>query len=133
MQERHFINKIHKKLPSSIYKWKINDAYHGGVPDCFYSGNGGLCFVEYKYKKELPKKDGTSIGFNLTPQQCTWLKDRKSEGVPTFAVLGVGNLLVCTQNFDNVNDITKSQFMTEAMSIPDFIAKLGNLCVKQHL
>ena len=95
MQERHFINKIHKKLPSSIYKWKINDAYHGGVPDCFYSGNGGLCFVEYKYKKELPKRDGTSIGFNLTPQQSTWLKDRKSEGVPTFAVLGVGNLLVC--------------------------------------
>ena len=56
MQERHFINKIHKKLPSTIYKWKINDAYHGGVPDCFYSGTGGLCFVEYKYKKELPKK-----------------------------------------------------------------------------
>ena len=130
MQERHFINKIHKKLPSSIYKWKINDAYHGGVPDCFYSGNGGLCFVEYKYKKELPKRDGTSIGFNLTPQQSTWLIDRKSEGVPTFAVLGVGNLLVCTQNFDNVNDITKSQFMTEAMSITDFIAKLGNLLLK---
>ena len=65
MQERHFINKVHKKLPSSIYKWKINDAYHGGVPDCFYSGNGGLCFVEYKYKKELPKRDGTSICFNL--------------------------------------------------------------------
>ena len=130
MQERHFINKIHKKLPSSIYKWKINDTYHGGVPDCFYSGNGGLCFVEYKYKKELPKRDGTSIGFNLTPQQSTWLKDRKSEGVPTFAVLGVGNLLVCTQNFDNVNDITKSQFMTEAMSITDFIAKLGNLLLK---
>ena len=49
MQERHFINKVHKKLPPSIYKWKINDAYHGGVPDCFYSGNAGLCFVEYKY------------------------------------------------------------------------------------
>ena len=130
MQERHFINKIHKKLPSTIYKWKINDAYHGGVPDCFYSGNGGLCFVEYKYKKELPKRDGTSIGFNLTPQQCTWLKDRRSEGVPTFAVLGVGNLLICTQNFDNVNSITKSQFMTEAMSISEFVAKLRNLCVK---
>ena len=130
MQERHFINKVHKKLPSTIYKWKINDAYHGGVPDCFYSGNSGLCFVEYKYKKELPKRDGTSINFNLTPQQCAWLIGRKEEGVPCYAVLGVGYLLMCTQDFTNVNNITKSQFMTEAMSIADFIAKLGNLCVK---
>ncbi len=130
MQERHFINKVHKKLPSTIYKWKINDAYHGGVPDCFYSGNGGLCFVEYKYKKELPKRDGTSINFNLTPQQCAWLKARKAEGVPCFAALGVSNLVLITQNFDNVNNITKSQFMTEAINIPEFVAKLENLCVK---
>ena len=130
MQERHFINKVHKKLPSSIYKWKINDAYHGGVPDCFYSGNSGLCFVEYKYKKELPKKDGTSINFNLTPQQCAWLNGRKDEGVPCFAALGIGNLVLVTQDFDNVNNITKSQFMREAMNISEFVGKLENLCVK---
>ena len=130
MQERHFINKIHQKLPSTIYKWKINDAYHGGVPDCFYSGNAGLCFVEYKYKKELPKRDGTFICFNLTSQQCAWLNARKDESVPCFAVLGIGNLVLVTQDFDNVNNITKSQFMTEAMSITDFIAKLENSCVK---
>lgn len=130
MQERHFINKVHKKLPPSIYKWKINDAYHGGVPDCFYSGNAGLCFVEYKYKKELPKRDGTSINFNLTPQQCAWLNGRKDEGVPCFAVLGIGNSVLMTQDFDNVNNITKSQFMREAMSISEFVAKLENLCVK---
>ena len=68
--------------------------------------------------------------FNLTPQQCAWLIGRKKEGVPCYAVLGVGNLLMCTQDFNNVNNITKSQFMTEAMSITDFVAKLGNLCVK---
>jgi len=130
MQERHFINKVHKKLPSTIYKWKINDAYHGGVPDCFYSGNAGLCFVEYKYKKELPKRGGTSINFNLTPQQCAWLNGRKDEGVPCFAALGIGNLVLVTQDFDNVNTITKSQFMKEAMSITEFVGKLENLCVK---
>ena len=130
MQERHFINKVHKKLPPSIYKWKINDAYHGGVPDCFYSGNSGLCFVEYKYKKELPKRDGTSINFNLTPQQCAWLNGRKDEGVPCFVALGIGNLVLVTQDFDNVNNITKSQFMREAMNISEFVAKLENLCVK---
>ena len=130
MQERHFINKVHKKLPPTIYKWKINDAYHGGVPDCFYSGNAGLCFVEYKYKKELPKRDGTSICFNLTPQQCAWLNGRKNESVPCFTALGVGKLVMCTQNFKHINEITKSQFMTEAISITDFVAKLENLCVK---
>ena len=130
MQERHFINKVHKKLPPSIYKWKINDAYHGGVPDCFYSGNAGLCFVEYKYKKELPKRDGTSINFNLTPQQCAWLSGRKDEGVPCFVALGIGNLVLVTQDFDNVNNITKSQFMREAMNISEFVGKLKNLCVK---
>ena len=35
-----------------------------------------------------------------------------------------------TQNFDNVNNITKSQFMKEAMNISEFVAKLENLCVK---
>ena len=85
---------------------------------------------EEKYKKELPKRDGTSINFNLTPQQCAWLKARKEEGVPCFAVLGVGNLLVCTQDFDNVNSITKSQFMRDAINISEFVAKLENLCVK---
>ena len=130
MQERHFINKVHKKLPSTIYKWKINDAYHGGVPDCFYSGNAGLCFVEYKYKKELPKRDGTAICFNLTSQQCAWLNARKDESVPCFAVLGIGNLVLVTQDFDNVNNITKSQFMKKAINISEFVAKLEDLCVK---
>ena len=130
MQERTFINKVHKKLPLTIYKWKINDSYTGGVPDCFYTGPAGHCFVEYKYKKELPKRDGTFICFNLTSQQCAWLNARKDESVPCFAVLGIGNLVLVTQDFDNVNNITKSQFMTEAMSITDFIAKLENLCVK---
>tara|TARA_B100000927_G_scaffold94784_1_gene76490 strand:+ start:232 stop:624 length:393 start_codon:yes stop_codon:yes gene_type:complete len=130
MQERHFIQLIHQKLPPTIYKWKINDAYHGGVPDCFYSGNGGLCFVEYKYKKELPKKDSTCISFKLTLQQCAWLKERKAEGVPCYVALGVGKLIMFTQKFEHANKITKATFMKEAISISEFVAKLENLCVK---
>ena len=34
------------------------------------------------------------------------------------------------RKIDNVNNITKSQFMTEAINIPEFVAKLENLCVK---
>tara|TARA_A100001011_G_scaffold3180_2_gene3724 strand:+ start:7505 stop:7897 length:393 start_codon:yes stop_codon:yes gene_type:complete len=130
MQERHFINKIHKRLSSDIYKWKINDAYHGGVPDVFYSGPGGHCFVEYKYKKELPKKHNTYIKFGVTAQQCAWLNARKDEGVPVFVALGVGKSIVFNNNFDVVNVYTVRDYITEAMSIDDFIDELEKICIK---
>ena len=130
MQERHFINKIHKRLSSDIYKWKINDAYHGGVPDVFYSGPGGHCFVEYKYKKELPKRHNTFIKFGVTAQQCAWLNARKDEGVPVFIALGVGKSIVFNDNFDVVNVYTVRDYITEAMSIDDFIDELEKICIK---
>ena len=130
MQERHFINKIHKRLSSNIYKWKINDAYHGGVPDVFYSGPGGHCFVEYKYKKELPKRHNTFIKFGVTAQQCAWLNARKDEGVPVFVALGVGKSIVFNDNFDVVNVYTVRDYITEAMSIDDFIDELEKICIK---
>ena len=130
MQERHFINKIHKRLSSNIYKWKINDAYHGGVPDVFYSGPGGHCFVEYKYKKELPKRHNTFIKFGVTAQQCAWLNARKDEGVPVFVALGVGKSIVFNNNFDVVNVYTVRDYITEAMSIDDFIDELEKICIK---
>jgi len=130
MQERHFINKIHKRLSSDIYKWKINDAYHGGVPDVFYSGPGGHCFVEYKYKKELPKRHNTFIKFGVTAQQCAWLNARKDEGVPVFVALGVGKNVVFNDNFDVVNVYTVRDYITEAMSIDDFIDELEKICIK---
>ena len=130
MQERHFINKVHKRLSSDIYKWKINDAYHGGVPDVFYSGPGGHCFVEYKYKKELPKRHNTFIKFGVTAQQCAWLNARKDEGVPVFVALGVGKSIVFNNNFDVVNVYTVRDYITEAMSIDDFIDELEKICIK---
>ena len=130
MQERHFINKIHKRLSSDIYKWKINDASHGGVPDVFYSGPGGHCFVEYKYKKELPKRHNTFIKFGVTAQQCAWLNARKDEGVPVFVALGVGKSIVFNNNFDVVNVYTVRDYITEAMSIDDFIDELEKICIK---
>ena len=65
MREKEFINKIHKKLPKEIYKWKINDPYHGGVPDTFYSGPKGFAFFEYKYVQKLPKRNTSKIKVDL--------------------------------------------------------------------
>ena len=66
MNEAAFIKKTHKALSSEIYKWKINDPYHGGVPDTYYSGPGDFCFVEYKYKPSLPIKDTSKIDITIS-------------------------------------------------------------------
>ena len=130
MQERTFINKVHKKLPPTIYKWKINDSYTGGVPDCFYSGPAGHCFVEYKYKKELPKRDTTPINFNLSAQQELWLTERSKQGVPCYVALAVDNLIVLTQKFEKSNQYLTGEFLEDSMLFEDFVAKLTKMCVE---
>lgn len=130
MQERQFITKVHKNLSSDIYKWKINDSYTGGVPDCFYTGPAGHCFVEYKYKKELPKRDTTLINFNLSALQAIWLTERNKQGVPCYLVVAVGNLVVITQNFEKANKYLTSEFLEDSMTFEDFVAKLTKMCVE---
>jgi hypothetical protein len=130
MQERTFINKVHKKLPLTIYKWKINDSYTGGVPDCFYSGPAGHCFVEYKFKKELPKRDKTPINFSLSTQQELWLTERSKQGVPCYVALAVDNLIVLTQKFEKSNQYLTGEFLEDSMLFEDFVAKLTKMCVE---
>ena len=130
MQERQFITKVHKNLSSDIYKWKINDSYTGGVPDCFYSGPAGHCFVEYKFKKELPKRDRTPINFNLSAQQELWLTERSKQGVPCYVALAVDNLIVLTQNFEKSNQYLTEEFLEDSMLFEDSVAKLTKMCVE---
>ena len=130
MKEKSFIDKTHKKLPLSIYKWKINDPYTGGVPDCFYSGPAGHCFVEYKFKKELPKRDTTPINFNLSTQQQLWLTERSKQGVPCYVALAVDNLVVLTQSFSKANAYLTKDFLDDSMLFEDFVAKITEMCVK---
>ena len=130
MQERQFITKVHKNLSSDIYKWKINDSYTGGVPDCFYTGPAGHCFVEYKYKKELPKRDTTPINFNLSALQAIWLTERNKQGVPCYLVVAVGNLVVISQDFGKANKYLTGEFLEDSMLFKDFIDKLDKMCVE---
>ena len=103
---------------------------HGGVPDCFYSGPAGHCFVEYKFKKELPKRDTTLINFNLSAQQAIWLIERNKQSVPCYLVLAVGNLVVMTQDFEKANKYLTSEFLEDSMTFEDFVAKLTKMCVE---
>lgn len=88
MNEHSFIRSVHRKLPESIYKWKINDNYEGGVADAYYSGTGGDLWLEYKYIKELPVRGDTVVRTSLSAQQKLWLSRRYNEGRSVGVVIG---------------------------------------------
>lgn len=88
MIESKYTASIHKLLPKTIYKWKINDNFQGGVPDAYYSGHGGDLWIEYKYLQKLPKRTDTLIVPQLRSLQIRWLNDRSAEGRNCLVVVG---------------------------------------------
>ena len=89
--ERRFRQSITKHL-RSIYCWSINDSWHAGVPDHYYSGNSGDLWAEYKY---LPK-DVTKFDLTRPPKspklsriQQAWLNARHSEGRQVCVIVGM--------------------------------------------
>jgi hypothetical protein len=84
MNEAQFTQKIHRKLSSEVYKWKISDRFTAGIPDAYYSGNKDDLWVEYKFEKEGPHRRF----MNLSALQKNWLKSRHSEGRNVAAIQG---------------------------------------------
>jgi len=128
VREKEFINKVHRHLSKSIYRWKINDAYHGGVPDTFYSGRNGHCFIEYKYKEKLPKKDSSQIILNLSPQQRIWLTLQHSNNVICYAVLASEDKVFVTQEF-NMPGLTLKDFNEQSIPFKEYIQLLENITI----
>lgn len=88
MTETSYIRKVHKKIPSNVYRWKIKDDYAGGVPDAWYCSDFGQLFVEYKYIPKLPKRDTTLVRAALSELQFLWLTARSDESVSVGVVVG---------------------------------------------
>jgi len=127
VREKEFINKVHKHLPTSIYRWKINDPYHGGVPDTYYSGNKGNCFIEYKYQEELPKRDTSKLKINLSAQQRIWLTTQHEHNVNVLVVLGTRVGVYTTRDFQ-LKEITVKEFKDNCISFNNYINKLKEIC-----
>ena len=89
--ERRFRQSITKHL-RSIYVWAINDSWHAGVPDHYYSGNGGDLWCEYKYfptdrdKFDLTRPPKTP---KLSRIQQSWLNTRHAEGRLVRVIVGM--------------------------------------------
>lgn len=91
--ERRFRQSITQHLKGAgVYVWPINDTYHAGVPDHYYSGCSADLWVEYKYfptdrdSFDLTKPDKKP---KLTRQQQLWLNKRHDEGRNTWVIVGM--------------------------------------------
>jgi len=114
MNEHSFIKSIHRYLSPDVHSWKIHDTFTGGVPDAMYSGPSGLLFVEYKYVKELPKRDTTPIKHSLSPLQAQWL-ERMSVSAQAALIVGVGDTCIILVD-DFSTNICKYRYIEDSVS-----------------
>ena len=95
--ETTFINALHRKLPTSVYHMKNNYPYTGGIPDCWYSGQLGDVWVEYKFLPTMPVRADVHPAKLLSALQMEWLNGRYAEGRNVAVIIGApkgGVLLV---------------------------------------
>lgn len=71
-----------------VYSMKNNNEYITGIPDVWFSGNGGDLWVELKFVPKLPVKVPLRPGELLSPMQKEWLKDRYHEGRNVAVIIG---------------------------------------------
>ena len=130
VREKEFINKVHKHLPKEVYRWKINDPYHGGVPDAFYSGQANSCFVEYKYTESLPKKESSYIKLNLSEQQRNWLKLQTKNNLFVYVVFACLNQVYVIEDFD-LKKFTVKEFNERSYTFKNYIEALSSFCLEK--
>jgi len=128
VNEHGYIKSVHRQLPRSTYKWKINDPYAGGVADAFYSDDGGVLFVEYKYVPKIPKRESTVIVPKLSPNQQLWLAERHNQQVPVAVVLGTPEGSICFTEQSWEQGISKKELITFALPTRDIATIIHKHC-----
>ena len=115
MNEHSYIQSVHRRLPRSLYRWKINDSYQGGVADAYYSGPAGDLWVEYKYIKSLPKRPTSVVDLTntrlLSTLQQHWLADRHKEGRNVAVVVGSDRGSIILEGTDFQKTLTVETFI----------------------
>ena len=126
MHESTFTNTIHKKLPTSVYRWKIQATMTGGIPDAYYSGDKADIWIEYKLLNKLPKRQNTLLIPKLSGLQSKWLKDRYTEGRNVAVILGhLGGSYIFT-NLEWEAGITQDKLTLSRGDLAQWIAQQVN-------
>ena len=129
MNEHGFIRAVHRRLPTELLRWKINDSYAGGVPDAFYAGAARCLFIEYKYLK-LPVRKDTNLRINLSEQQKLWLNKMDALDHPVAVVVGSAETAVILLDGSWNQSINKECFVHHASSFANVADWIFNLCWK---
>lgn len=118
MTEPGFTRAVHKKLPNTVWAWKICDPYMGGIPDAYYRSvdGGNALWAEYKYLKSLPSRDMTKIIPNLSALQLKMLDDTLNAKQQAVVIVGFGRTGVVFETPDEwKNGMTKQDFMARTL------------------
>ena len=120
---------MHRHLTPATYVWKINDNYAGGVPDAFYSGEGGILFIEYKYIPKPPTKASTLIKPKLSGNQLYWLKGRYVQNVPVAVVVGTPKGSVVFTDLSWETGISRGELDNAALTAKQVASIISDHCI----
>lgn len=121
--ESQFISGIHSKLDREVYRMKNNNPYIGGIPDCYYSGNKGDLWVEYKFIPKLPLK--VAVKPDVSALQLDWMKGRHAEGRNIALIVGCpegGVIFKIHEEYNLPSDLFRARLKSRT-EIADWITK----------
>lgn len=124
MTEAGFTRAIHKKLPSTVYHWKVNDRFTVGVPDAWYSGERGDLWVEYKFLPKLPRVIRHTL---LSDKQRHWLNLRHAEGRNVMVAIGHEKRVLVLEHGNWNYDQDRQTFESDALTRQDFVDTLTHI------
>lgn len=129
MNEHSFIRSVHRSLHNNVTKWKIHDRYNGGVPDAFYIGPQGSLWAEYKYIKQLPKRDKTNLRLGLSLLQIEWLNLLYEYNQNVCLVVGVENTALILTDKQWEQNISKKHYEDNAIPRKEVSSWIESICL----
>ena len=84
--ETTFVVGVHKHLPRTLHREKMNNPYRGGTADQWYSGSTGDLWIEYKFLPRTPQRGVVRPDVSLL--QKKWLRGRYEEGRNVCVIVG---------------------------------------------
>lgn len=126
--ESVFVAGVHKYLPKTLHREKMNNPYRGGTADQWYSGLAGDLWVEYKFLPRTPQR-GT-IRPALSDLQRQWLRGRHGEGRNVCVIIGCPAGGVILRDCEWEDGLPCGEFTTRLLSRADLASWIGKQTVR---
>lgn len=136
--ETRFIQAIHRQLKAAtkkqeFYCAKLQVSGNNGWPDCYYSGEHGDLWIEYKWvsERDFPVHDTSIINVNLSANQTRWLNGRHGEGRSVCVIVGStrGHVLL---HHPFPKSISKADFIGNAVDNSVVVGYILGKTTKYH-